>query len=199
MGKRAYCQHCHYPLSVCICDAIQAISCPLAIEILQHPAEQKHAKNSARLLPLCLSNVTITCGESAQDFAALKHRLAERADSVAVFYPSPGSEDFDHNKEVYTGNSPDTLVFIDATWRKAHKMWQLNPWLQKFPVWHFSAAPAGQYHIRSTRLSGAISTLEAVAHVLHQGHDIDPASLYTLFEQMQQRTQHKFATKTAPG
>lgn len=191
MGKRAYCSHCDYPQNVCICAAIQPLKCQQHIVVLQHPSEVRQAKNSARLLPLCLPQVSIFVGENSEDLAPAQHWLKQplHANSACVFYPNPQSLALENKLNSYTQQHFTTLVFIDATWRKAYKMWQLNPWLQNLPSWHFASPPTGNYRIRKTNLNHALSTLEAVAYALQTGHKAEVAPLHQLFNHMQHITQ----------
>lgn len=187
---RRYCQDCHYPQSVCICDQIEKIATDIRIVVLQHPSEARHAKNSVRLLPLCLPQVSVYQGESSDDFASLRQELASSSSPLALFYPSTGSTGLESGFAGYVSHPPQTLLFIDATWRKAYKMWQLNPWLRQLKSWHFEHPPQSQYRIRKTSVAGGLSTLEAVAYALETGHQVETAPLLSLFNTMQSRTQH---------
>ena len=80
-----------------------------------------------------------------------------------------------------------TLILIDASWRKALKMWHLNPWLHSLNSWHFANPPNNQYQIRHTTQKKSLSTLESVSYVLELIHNVDCSPLYLLFKQMQAR------------
>lgn len=189
MAKRIYCDKCRYPQPVCICHAVCSVPCQQTIVVLQHPSEAKHAKNTARLLSLCLPKVQVYVGEFTDDFAQARKELNGR--SAAVFYPSSQSLALEPNQAEYQRHHFDSLIFIDATWRKAYKIWQRNPWLHKLTNWHFSVPPPGSYHIRKTKLPNALSTLEAVAYVLKTGHKVESAPLYQTFMEMQRITQRR--------
>lgn len=185
MSKRAYCHQCHYPAKVCVCDAIETQSSPYHIIILQHPNEAKHAKNTGRLVKLILPETTILTGESEQDFEELKQQVLLAPQGYHVFYPSNKSQGLE-SVEYSTLPAPEkTLIFIDATWRKALKMWHQNPWLQSCHQWHFSDTLIGHYAIRKTSVENGVSTLEAVAYALNQCCDHDEQPLLTLFDAMQ--------------
>jgi len=79
------------------------------------------------------------------------------------------------------------VIFIDASWRKALKIWKLNPWLQLCSSWHFTNPPDSQYHIRRTTQESSLSTLESVVYVLEHTHNINCMPLLTLFLKMQER------------
>ena len=154
--------------------------------ILQHPSEVKNAKNSARLVKLGIPNTQIIVGEQPQDFLSAMSVSSDAAEQTAVFYPSPDSQALEAHSEQFRHAQFKRLIFIDATWRKAYKMWQLNPWLHEFACWHFASPPESRYQIRKANVSNSLSTLEAVGYVLEQGFDLDASSLIQLFEVMQQ-------------
>lgn len=158
---RALCPHCRLPESACLCSSAKPLTSVTEILVLQHPHEARHPKNTLRLARLCLPNMQVQLGESAEDFAHVAAQLSRRR--AWLCYPD------DHSQPLRRGQAgaPDTLVFIDATWRKAFKMLQLNPWLQALPRCHFIDAPAGDYRLRKTARQGGLSTLEAIAHGLN--------------------------------
>jgi len=185
--KRKRCTMCEYPQSVCICFAVETVKCKQKIIVLQHPAEGKHAKNSARLLTLCLANVHIVMGESADDFLQIAKECHFEPEQFAVFYPSDRSCALEQHLSQFKIDMPHTLIFIDATWRKALKMWLLNPWLHRLNCWKFSTPPNSRYQIRKAAVENSLSTLEAVAYVLEQTQDIDCQPLHKIFSAMQTR------------
>lgn len=191
MTKRAICPSCHYPLRVCICEAIQQQVSPVSVIILQHPSEVKHAKNSVRLLPLCLDKVEVIIGESYQDFSHLASKVIANIKDYAVFYPHQSSVDFEANIASFRHNNFNNIILVDGSWRKAYKVWQLNPWLHEVSSWHFSTPPKSRYVIRSTSVSNSLSTLEAVAYALNQGYQWDNTPLLNAFDAMQS-TQLRF-------
>jgi len=157
---REYCQQCQYPLKTCICEYIQEFEVPHRLIVLQHPFESTNAKNSARLVKLCLPQTEIQVGETESDFESIKNSID--VTKTAVLFPSGGSKSIESQilKKI------DTFIFIDATWRKALKMWCLNPWLHTLPTFHFDKAPKGQYPIRKAPQVGYLSTLEAMNYVI---------------------------------
>lgn len=183
--KRQLCNTCAYPKRVCICKHISPVACQERVVVLQHPQEAKHAKNSARLIPLCMATAEILVGEKPQDFASLQAVLKHPSVKPCVFYPSQSSKIFEQHINHYQADKFNLLIFIDATWRKAFKMWHLNSWLHELPNWHFDNPPSSQYHIRTTKLNNAISTLEAVSYALDYGHNVNSEPLLRLFNAMQ--------------
>jgi DTW domain-containing protein YfiP len=143
--------------------------------VLQHPAEALHAKGSARLLRLSLSDCQCVMGETF-DPQALSPWLAPGA---ALLYPATPSA-------VPTA-PPDTspapavavtaaaaaapvrcLVVLDGTWRQSRHLLHLNPWLQALPRLPLHQPPPSQYRVRKAQRPEQRSTLEATCLAL--GH-----------------------------
>ncbi|MFT2092892.1 tRNA-uridine aminocarboxypropyltransferase [Paraglaciecola sp. 2405UD69-4] len=188
--KRQYCSKCHYPQKTCLCAWVSPIDSPVNIVVLQHPKEVKHAKNSVKLLHLGLKAVNVLVGESPGDWAELIESAIQAPEKFSVCYPDEQStplesldSDAQKQQSFPTGH---TVIFIDASWRKALKIWLLNPWLHNLQTWHFSAPPANKYQIRHTTQENSLSTLESVAYVLEFTKNIDCTALYVLFEKMQE-------------
>jgi len=170
--RRASCTTCLRPQSACICRWIVPVSNDIDVLILQHPAEVRHAKGSARLLHLGLERSRIETGETfpEQRLHALLHGPDDMpADPVLLYPPTPG---------MALPAAPDTarparprrlrLVVLDATWRKSLKMLHCNPMLQALPRLALNNPPSSAYLIRKARRAHQLSTLEATCHALAQ-------------------------------
>ncbi|WP_339724117.1 tRNA-uridine aminocarboxypropyltransferase [uncultured Paraglaciecola sp.] len=188
-SKRQVCTNCSYPQSTCLCAWVHPIDVPLNIIILQHPKEAKHAKNTVKLLALGVANITVLQGETPEDWEEFVKDVIRQPQDYSVFYPHPHSTSLESvcSQVQKAENFPvnHNVIFIDASWRKALKIWHLNPWLQLCSSWHFANPPKNQYHIRHTTQQSSLSTLESVAYVLEFTHSIDCSSLHTLFLKMQ--------------
>ena len=117
-------------------------------------------------------------GEQESDFNELRKALALESQPPLLLFPN--SDSLALEARVAASQAPLHLIFIDATWRKAHKIWRLNTWLQAFPCYHFENAPSGAYTLRKTRHAGRLSTLEAVAYGLHLATQVDVTPLYDI-------------------
>jgi DTW domain-containing protein YfiP len=189
--KRQICATCGYPQNTCLCAWVNPISSPLNIIILQHPKETKHAKNTVKLLTLGLNKVTVLKGEKPENWTELVQEVTQHPKNYCVFYPHEHSVSLESissikQKERYFPTNRN-VIFIDASWRKALKIWHLNPWLQQCNTWHFANPPENQYHIRRTTQQSSLSTLESVAYVLEHTHNINCTGLHTLLSKMQQQ------------
>jgi DTW domain-containing protein YfiP len=152
---------------------------------MQHPKETKHAKNTVKLLQLGLHNIQVLIGERAEDFTQLKQQISQAPDKFSLCYPSEASLPIEHEGQIQAQRSDHTVIFIDASWRKALKMWHLNPWLHSIKAVHFANPPENLYAIRKTTQSNSLSTLEAVCYVLNQYNNTDCSALIDLFKHMQ--------------
>ncbi|WP_158972804.1 tRNA-uridine aminocarboxypropyltransferase [Paraglaciecola sp. L3A3] len=190
VNKRKHCGSCTYPESTCLCQWIKPISSPIPLIILQHPQEAKHAKNTVKLLQLGLHNIEVLQGENSNDFAQLVNRVGQQPHNFSLCYPNVHSMAIEStlhcSPKASIYNQGHSLIFIDASWRKALKMWHLNPWLHQLDSWHFDQPPTNQYKIRQTKQENSLSTLEAVAYVLSKTQQVNCSPLIQLFLKMQQ-------------
>ena len=190
MSIRLYCPACHYPQNTCLCAFITPVQSRIKITILQHPSEVKAAKNTARLVQLCLPDTKIRIGENTDDFKAVQQGIAQdlRAQfRIAVLYPNQNSIDLHAFKSLQpkSNSQPLHLIFLDGTWRKAYKIWQLNPWLHALTSITINQA-SSQYHIRKAPKEGCLATLEAIDICLKELDDCTSSALLDCFLAMQQ-------------
>ncbi|TMP31285.1 tRNA-uridine aminocarboxypropyltransferase [Pseudoalteromonas rubra] len=175
--KRTLCNHCHFPEQTCVCKFLgQPVKNHCKILVLQHPSEVKVTKNTVRLLSLQLSNLEVVIGESETDFAHVRQQL--HSSQCALLYPSESAKALSAPAGKETLPAIETLVVLDGTWKKVHKMLMLNPWLMSLPHVSFAELPKNQYHIRKAEQAFSLSTLEATAHFLHLYEAISPEPLY---------------------
>jgi len=183
--SRPICSQCKYPQATCLCAHVSTMYCTTAIDILQHPSETKVAKNTARICKLCLPQTQIWLGEGPDDFSQLRAELATEARAVWLLYPGTGAELLTQRVESDSPQVGVRLLLLDANWRKAFKMWQLNSWLERLPKTTLSLLESN-YRIRKSPKSHYLSTLEALGYslsVLEPGLDTRP--LFNAFNAMQ--------------
>ena len=150
--------------------------------MLQHPQEQRQAKNSVALLRLSLAHCQVVVGE---EFAppvlqALLHRPGFQ---TRLLYPDVPAAPAPLAPEMEPG-APLRLVVIDATWRKSLRMLLQNPALAALPRLSLSAPAPTQYRaIRAARRSDQVSTLEATVQALAllEGPSFEAAPLLDAF------------------
>jgi DTW domain-containing protein YfiP len=133
--------------------------------VLQHPQEQRQAKNSVALLRLSLAHCEVVVGERFESgaLAALLHRpgrdtrLLYPDVPAAAAQPAPGT----------TPSTPVRLVVLDATWRKSLRMLLEHPALAALPRLSLTTpAPTRYRAIRTARRPDQVSTLEATVQAL---------------------------------
>ena len=160
---RKLCEYCQRPLAVCICPYLVNLQAPCRLLILQHPSEQKQALATVPLLQLSIAPLNVLVGETFEQCEEVQ-ALLRHPETCRVLFPTPLSESWDMAASSGACEPVSTLIVIDGTWRKAKRIWHLNPWLERLPCVHLSNVPASQYQIRASSVQGGVSTLEAVMH-----------------------------------
>ena len=179
---RAACARCLRPQVTCLCALAQRTAHRTEVLVLQHPQEQRHAKNSVALLRLSLVQCEVVVGErfAPQALQAMLHRPAR---DTRLLYPDvPGAQA--PPAPGLVADAPLRLVVIDATWRKSLRMLLEHPALAALPRLSFAAPPPTRYRaIRAARRSDQISTLEATVQALAmlEGPSFDGAPLLEAF------------------
>lgn len=185
---RQVCERCLFTPSTCICGAIKRLTNKVSVVILQHPSEEKIAKNTAKLLNLSLTDCKIIKGENNTDFAMLNSLPVK---STVLLYPNEHATNLDDTNPKPALSNITHLIVIDGTWKKAYKILQLTPLLTKFKTVSFKQLPQNRYGIRKAPRADSLSTLEAVAHSLLLIEQLNPAPLYNLLDELiQKQTQH---------
>lgn len=182
MSPRALCSYCLRPEKACLCSCVCKVPSQVQLLVLQHPLEVGHAKNTARLLHLCVQGSRLEVGEvfTPADLQQWLHApWPEQAPqtsrhTVLLYPPTP------HDPQLPVIQPPALpahwlkapaqlrLVLIDGTWRKSRKMLFLNPALQQLPRLALRDMPQGRYAIRKAHASGQLSSFEAGALALAQ-------------------------------
>lgn len=187
-ARRLRCGRCHRPQATCLCDLVCATPHRSQVLVLQHPQEQRQAKNSVALLRLSLPDAEVVVGERFADatLATLLHRPGW---VTRLLYPDvPAAPAPPELPRVATERT--RLVVIDATWRKSLRLLLEHPLLQALPRLALSAPPPTRYRaIRAARRDDQVSTLEATVQALAQleGESFDGAPLLTAFDRFVER------------
>ena len=192
MSQRELCCQCHYPKSTCICHAVSDVTTRHRVIILQHPSEMEASKGTVRLIKLCMPDVICVAGESESDFDAVKALLKDGQQPCYLVYPGEDSiaiESLAAKDE--PGGGAITLILLDGTWRKVHKILQKNEWLLALPKLSFSNVPESRYWIRKAGRENSLSTLEALAYCINQLDDSDVSPLYKVMDAMMEARFHR--------
>jgi DTW domain-containing protein YfiP len=161
---REHCSECQRPLPTCICTFITNIDNDIHVIVLQHPLEVKQAKGTVTMLAKSLNKCSVFVGENFTDNIEL-HKLLDRYQEHAfLLYPSEHSKVIDRQRE--SKQKGKCLILLDGTWKKAYRMFMLNPFLHVLPQLTLPSGIESGYKIRKTTKSGALSSLEACTHAL---------------------------------
>jgi len=168
-ATRLMCAVCLRPQSACFCQWVTPVTNATEVLILQHPLEEHHAKNSARLLHLSLAHSRILVGE-VFDEPALRAALQEPKYTVLLYPRAAPALDLAPALDPVRLHHPAhlRLVVLDGTWRKSRKMLHLSPLLQSLPRLSLDDVPASRYVVRKAHKPGQLSTLEATCAALAQ-------------------------------
>lgn len=158
--RRQLCERCSRPQSHCLCALIPSLPSRTRVLILQHPDEQRHALNTARLAALGLQNAQLCVAER------LESSLGEGLDDGATWLLFPG-EDAQPLATLAALADPQRLVVPDGSWRKARKLLHLNPQLAALPRVCLPHGLVSRYRVRKAPKEGALSTLEAIVSALN--------------------------------
>ncbi len=156
--------------------------------MLQHPQEQRQAKNSVALLRLSLAHCEVVVGEC---FApeTLQELLLRPGWDTRLLYPDVPAAPAPSGTGMgtVTGTTPAAplrLVVLDATWRKSLQMLLAHPVLAALPRLSLDApAPTCYRAIRAARRADQVSTLEATVQALAllESPSFDAAPLLAAF------------------
>ena len=132
------------------------------VVIVQHPREEFHPLNTARIAEHSLDKVTVvrapTVGRMPEAFAR-----AQVSPDAAILYPSSDAEDIESIPE---SQFPQEIIVIDGTWHHAKALLRDIPELSKFRRVRFTPNEPSEYKIRKEPKADYLSTIESIAYVL---------------------------------
>ena len=164
--SRAYCYRCHRAKVACLCGRIDRYSNQVEIIVLQHPEETTNSKGSAIIAELGLNRYKCWVSEDFQLHKGLMALLEEKAGTVAILYPTETSEVLEPERVECVAADIKVLIVIDGTWRKARKIWELNPQLHTLPCYKLAVEQKSDYRIRKAPLQSCLSTVESIVTAL---------------------------------
>lgn len=174
--SRECCLNCCRPIAHCLCALLTCLPNRVRVLVLQHPDEQRHALNTARLAVLGLAQAQLEVGES---FAELDAWL-EPYYSVLLF-PGEDAQELPCQAPLTAGRTLQ-LVVPDGTWRKARKLLYLNPQLAQLPRVCLPSGLTSRYRLRKAPSPGALSTIEAISYALQLQEQTDFSALLKPFD-----------------
>jgi len=180
--SREVCYVCHRAKVACLCGRIERQANQIKVIVLQHPDEARHAKGSAIIAELGLRQYQCWVGENFTQHEKLNALIKNRADEIRVLYPAEQALELGA-----VNNSPvEYLIIIDATWRKARRIWECNTHLHGLMCVALSAEKTSNYRIRKVPQVGYLSTVESIVEGLRQieGRPQAYQPLLDLFDEM---------------
>lgn len=140
--------------------------------IIRHHLEKWRSSNSGRLAHLALPNSEIVDHGGAGGPATLPP-----LEGAWLVYPQG------EPVTVAPSPPPKQLVFLDATWSQARRMYRKINALRGLPILHLPIAPMPSARLRESPAEGMVSTIEAIARALRLVEGDPPAAaLESLFE-----------------
>lgn len=164
-SRRVACARCLRLQATCLCALVRPTAHRTEVLVLQHPQEQRQAKNSVALLRLSLAHCEVVVGErfSAEALDALLQRPGW---DTRLLYPDVPASPAPAASAMVAA-LPLRLVVLDATWRKSLRMLLEHPALAALPRLSLDApAPTRYRAIRAARRADQVSTLEATVQAL---------------------------------
>lgn len=185
--SRAFCYQCRRASVACLCGRIEPQQNQVRVVVLQHPDESSHARGSAIIAELGLQQYTCWVGEDFTEHAPLQQLLQAhengRAGELVLVFPAEEARSL---QQVKAEEPIKTLLFIDASWRKARKIWRTNPQLQRLNCCYLEPSQPSAYRIRKEPRPGYLSTLESIVEALRIIEDAPTAyqPMLELFTEM---------------
>ena len=180
--SRKSCLRCLRPQAACLCEWVRPTDHRTEVLVLQHPQEQRQAKNSVRLLRLSLAHCEVVVGDRFAP-GALQALLQRPGRVTRLLYPDVPAAPAPPNPKTHA-DAPVRLVVLDATWRKSLRMLLEHPVLAALPRLSLDApAPTRYRTIRAARRDDQVSTLEATVQALAmlERQPFDPTPLLDAF------------------
>jgi len=167
---RLLCNNCKRPKKTCICQFITKINNRIKVVVLQHPNEVSQVKGSLTLLAQSLDCCTVIVGENFCDNEQLHQILNRYKTKAYLLYPHEHATILSqegYSPEAFNINLDDTcLILIDATWKKAYRMYMLSNILHPLQKIQLPSGYQSLYEVRKTSVKNGLSTLEACCHAL---------------------------------
>ena len=138
----------------------------MKIVVLQHPDEASNKKATAIIAELGLQQYQRWVGEDFTGHAGLNQLLENKEGQIGVLYPAEHAQKLDEQADMAVISNIECLIVIDGTWRKASKIWQLNPQLHRLQALTFNEALSSEYRIRKEPEAGCLSTVESIVFAL---------------------------------
>lgn len=148
------CPRCYLKTAGCLCDTLLPLPTRIEIVVIRHITERHVMSNTGRLACLLLPQCRIVDygGGEAFDDEWLKQ------DGTYLLYPG--------RHETLHGPSVKRLVVLDATFRRARRMYKRIDALRSLPELSLKETQAPPARLRQPTCPDGMSTIEAIAAAL---------------------------------
>ncbi|XP_077989340.1 tRNA-uridine aminocarboxypropyltransferase 2-like [Glandiceps talaboti] len=164
--RRATCERCSRPDSVCLCPFLptERVDVSTNVYIVQHPHEVVRVLRTVPILDMSLpeNKVHVIRGRRFN-----RHALLDKITSdpnTLLLFPGPNAVDIETIPRD-TGQSYN-LILIDGTWPQARGIYSNNRFLHRTKQVKLTLNCVSEYVIRTQPTDAALSTLEAAAFAL---------------------------------
>ncbi len=160
-SARSTCYECFSPLALCYCGYIARIENRTRIIVAQHPREEYHPLNTARIVERSL----VRAERVVEQIDRLQDALVRAGvdSDTAVLYPSPDAELL---SEISPTRRPTKILVLDGTWHHAKTLLRDIPLLSQLRRVRFVREQPSEYRIRKEPKREYLSTVESVHYVL---------------------------------
>jgi DTW domain-containing protein len=148
---KGMCPRCYLKTAHCICSWLPRVATRTEILIIRHVTEQQVMSNTGRLAALLLSNCRII--EFGVDHAFDDSAIAEAG--TWLLYPGPSTR--------VPSPPPRRLVVLDASFRRAKRMYQRIDSLRRLPELGLPPPVVVPHRLRQPPRPDGMSTIEAIA------------------------------------
>lgn len=175
-----------------MCRETTALALETRVVVFAHRREVHKTTNTARLVPLALSNAEVRVVGRDEDRRAYEQHAAPHS-SALVLYPTPDSRPL--TRELALAG-PVTLLVPDGNWRQAFKIATKEQALARLPHVHLPDGPPSSYALRTHPEPRYLATFEAIARAL--GILEGPAVQRALEEVLARKVERTLWTRKRP-
>lgn len=163
---RITCVQCHRPRNFCFCEQLKPQNSQHPVWLMQYSAETSHPIGTAKIAHLGLNNSRLFIADNVSENQDLAQEII--AQQPLLIFPSDNSIPLSEYLKQSDSEPDKPLLFLDATWRKAKRMYLESPELTKLTHVHIDEVIEPRYKIRKAPPlnNSALSTLEAVVYTL---------------------------------
>lgn len=161
-GRPTRCARCALPHDLCLCAEVEALTLATRVLVFAHRREVHKTTNTARLVPLALTNAEVRVVGLPEDRARFAD-LVQPQRTTLLLYPTPNSRPLTRD---CVSSGPLTLVVPDSNWRQAFKMAFKEPELAALEAVHVPDGAPSRYQLRAHPDPRYLATFEAIARAL---------------------------------